>query len=47
MTLRRIGPIVLLVGLAPALSAQEGQSPLIGRWDLTVHGSDGDYPSWL
>lgn len=47
MTLRLIGTIVLLVGLAPALSAQERQSPLIGRWDLVVHGSDGDYPSWL
>ena len=21
--------------------------PIVGRWDLTVHGSDGDYPSWL
>jgi hypothetical protein len=21
--------------------------PLAGRWDLTVHGQDGDYPSWL
>ena len=20
---------------------------LVGRWDLTVHGSGGDYPSWL
>ena len=21
--------------------------PVVGRWDLTVHGPDGDYPSWL
>ena len=21
--------------------------PLVGRWDITVHGTDGDYPSWL
>jgi hypothetical protein len=24
-----------------------GQAPIAGRWDLTVHGPDGDYPSWL
>jgi hypothetical protein len=47
MTLRIVGAIVLLVGLAPASNAQERQSPLIGRWDLVVHGSAGDYPSWL
>lgn len=47
MTLRLIGAITLLVGLTPTLTAQERQSPLIGRWDLIVHGSDGDYPSWL
>jgi hypothetical protein len=21
--------------------------PVVGRWDLKVHGPDGDYPSWL
>jgi hypothetical protein len=21
--------------------------PVVGRWDITVRGSDGDYPSWL
>ncbi len=21
--------------------------PVVGRWDLTVHGPEGDYPSWL
>jgi hypothetical protein len=21
--------------------------PVVGRWDLVVHGSDGSYPSWL
>src|SRR5437764_1184082 len=20
---------------------------IVGRWDLTVHGAEGDYPSWL
>jgi hypothetical protein len=47
MTFRLIPTIVLLGSLTPTLVAQERQSPLIGRWDLTVHGSDGDYPSWL
>ena len=23
------------------------QPPVVGRWDLTVHGPQGDYPSWL
>jgi hypothetical protein len=23
------------------------EPPLVGRWDLTVHGPNGDYPSWL
>ena len=47
MTPRLVGAIILLAGLTPTLTAQERQSPLIGRWDLTVHGSEGDYPSWL
>lgn len=48
-----LGPFALLtllttvagVGLAqgPTLSAP----PIVGRWDLTVHGARGDYPSWL
>jgi hypothetical protein len=30
------------------LAQQTGNSdPILGRWDLTVHGDDGDYPSWL
>jgi hypothetical protein len=23
------------------------EPPIVGRWDITVHGADGDYPSWL
>jgi hypothetical protein len=23
------------------------EPPVVGRWDITVHGPDGDYPSWL
>jgi len=43
---------VALVGMLAAqgwsLEAQEPQPPaLVGRWDLTMHGKGGDYPSWL
>jgi hypothetical protein len=27
--------------------AKQKPPPVVGRWDLTVHGPDGDYPSWL
>lgn len=38
-----------LLALACAGPAAEGGRPAAveGRWDLTVHGPDGDYPSWL
>jgi hypothetical protein len=32
---------------APRAAAPQKGSPLVGRWDLTVHGPQGDYPSWL
>jgi hypothetical protein len=42
--------LVLAIGaaasIAPLALARE-VSPLIGRWDLVMHGPDGDYPSWL
>jgi len=28
-------------------SGRVGPPPVIGRWDLTVHDPQGDYPSWL
>jgi hypothetical protein len=34
-----------LVVLTPAFSKKE--SPLLGRWDLTIVSSKGTYPSWL
>src|ERR1017187_2745746 len=40
--------LVLAVALAlltPAFSKKE--SPLVGRWDLTIVSSKGTYPSWL
>jgi hypothetical protein len=33
--------------LAVPLTAEQGKVPLVGRWDITVHGTQGDYPSWL
>jgi Domain of Unknown Function (DUF1080) len=26
---------------------KQAQQSVVGRWDLTVHGPSGDYPSWL
>ncbi len=36
---------VALALLTPAFSKKE--SPLVGRWDLTIVSSKGTYPSWL
>src|SRR5882672_1153921 len=47
---------VLLLALSPfgltsistAQTPQPGfAEPILGRWDLTVQGSDGPYPSWV
>ncbi len=48
----RTGLILLVLELVAVLGRVESStlsSPpaVIGRWDLTVHGRDGDYPSWL
>ncbi len=44
----------LTAGLLPATrsaaqdtSGRRGPPAVIGRWDLVVHGPQGDYPSWL
>jgi hypothetical protein len=48
-----IGPALLFVLTVLALasaddsSSKRGAGSVIGRWDLNVHGPDGDYPSWL
>jgi hypothetical protein len=45
--------MALLVGVATALAgepdkpARQQQPAILGRWDLTVHTSTEDYPSWL
>jgi hypothetical protein len=44
---------LVLLGLASTVAAQDGPftmhklPPVVGRWDLTMHGVAGDYPSWL
>jgi hypothetical protein len=46
-----LAPVVVIGMLAAhgwSVAAQEKQNPeLVGRWDLTLHGKNGDYPSWL
>jgi hypothetical protein len=42
----------LLFGAGATLSlstpvAAQANAPIIGRWDLTIQGSDGPYPSWV
>ncbi len=42
-----------IVAIARSAAAQDDpgtkqmQQSVVGRWDLTVHGPNGDYPSWL
>ena len=47
----RITPVIrtLAVGALLWTSVARAQStaPIIGRWDLTVQGPDGPYPSWV
>jgi hypothetical protein len=55
MTFRRValGAALLLGGSLPAHAGPDDPftrhepPPVVGRWDLTVHGPEGDYPSWL
>lgn len=40
--------LLIVAGSAAASEAERGfADPLLGRWDLTVQGSNGEYPSWL
>ena len=43
---RSIAAVVLVAGLATTVSAQ-ANAPVLGRWDLTVQGTEGPYPSWV
>jgi Domain of Unknown Function (DUF1080) len=45
-----IGFVVLVAGWTVTMAAADSPQRhpgLIGRWDLVMHGPDGDYPSWL
>jgi hypothetical protein len=44
---KTISLFVTFLFLAP-LAAEPPSTPSpVGRWDITVHGPDGDFPSWL
>ena len=50
--LRMPAVVLILLATVPVLtSAGDAPNPreasVIGRWDITVHGAGGDYPSWL
>jgi hypothetical protein len=52
MVSRALGLATAVAGfvwLAAVAASAEGKpaAPVIGRWDLTVQGAEGDYPSWL
>jgi len=36
-----------LLGLGHLGPTAQGENPLVGRWDLTMHAAAGDYPSWF
>lgn len=39
--------LVLSIGAQGNQPARSKTAGIPGRWDLTVHGSEGDYPAWL
>ena len=41
-----LGGVAALTGAGDS-STQRGSKSVIGRWDLKVHGPDGEYPAWL
>jgi len=51
MRLRSVSVFVVLTSFAVSVLAQTPApgfaDALLGRWDLTVHGADGSYPSWI
>ncbi len=57
MSSRRIGVsgvgAAILLAVVSSVAASEDpftnhkEPPVVGRWDITVHGPGGDYPSWL
>jgi len=48
MTIRVLAAVVLAASTILARQPESGfADPVLGRWDLTVDGADGPYPSWL
>ncbi len=48
MSFTRLGIVLSILLLGRVASAAENTAPLVGRWDLTMKGSDGsEFPSWL
>jgi hypothetical protein len=45
--LRALAASALLGISTPALLPAQANAPIIGRWDLTVQGQNGPYPSWF
>jgi hypothetical protein len=42
-----IAAVSTLIALSTPSRSNETVPPVVGRWDLTVHGAVGEYPSWL
>jgi Domain of Unknown Function (DUF1080) len=47
VALRALAASALLGISIPALLPAQANAPIIGRWDLTVQGQNGSYPSWF
>ncbi len=48
MTIRILAFVMLAASAVMTQQPVPGfADPVLGRWDLTVHGADGAYPSWL
>jgi hypothetical protein len=46
-SIRMAVPLITALAFVAGALGQENPAPLVGRWDVTVHGADGDYPSWF
>ncbi len=47
VALRALAASALLGISTPTLVPAQANAPIIGRWDLTVQGQNGPYPSWF
>jgi Domain of Unknown Function (DUF1080) len=47
VALRALAASALLGISTPAVVSAQANAPVIGRWDLTVQGQNGPYPSWF